>query len=127
MGARVGLAIGLMLAALATLARLIGGDEVFTGMHTTFVVVVALDVCAGVAIGVLVSALEPLARSKIGSAMMGAAVAALLGCVLQYLTSDSRRWTAGDIALIALFSLVLGVPIGMNYREIFVAREHREP
>ena len=120
MGARVGLAIGLMLAALATVARLIGGEEVFTGMHTSFVVVVTLDVCAGVAIGVLVSVLEPVARSKVGAAILGAAVAALLGCVLQYLTGDSRTWTRGDIALIGIFSLTLGVPVGLSYREIFV-------
>jgi NhaP-type Na+/H+ or K+/H+ antiporter len=50
----------------------------------------------------------------------GAVVAALLGCVLQFLTSDSKKWTAGDIAMIAVFSVLLGVPVGMIYREIFL-------
>ena len=42
----MGLAIGLLLAARAALALIVGGNDVFARMHTTLVVVIATDVCA---------------------------------------------------------------------------------
>ena len=75
--------------------------------------------------GLLVGLLQPLAKVKLGAAVIGAAVGALFGVGIHYSARPIEPWDTKQVALVALVALALGAPLGLSYREIFGRKQRR--
>lgn len=119
LGARFGFLIGAMLSVLALLAYLLGGQDVFRGLHTSLGVVIAADIGGGVLLGALVGALRPLAGSRVGAGVLGFVCGLLAGALIRVARDGLGPWTGGDWFVVLTFAAALGIPLGIIYREIF--------
>src|SRR3954462_7649924 len=70
-GLRIGTLFGLVLASAATILFILGGESVFTSLHSSFLQVTMTDIVGGAVAGCVVGVLRPLAASKAGAAAVG--------------------------------------------------------
>ena len=124
-GARWGAVFGLTLCVLALVAFLIGGRATFDGLGTSLGQVLAVYLVGGVTLGIIVGLFRPLTRRPVGAGIVGFAGGLLFGALIRISQDGFSDWTAGDAVQLSIFAAVLGVPVGLVYREIFMTSPPR--
>jgi hypothetical protein len=124
-GAKWGFIFGAILAGLATLVRIIAGSEEFSRMNTTISSVVVAYVSGCVAAGLIVGAMKPLARTKAGAGVTGFIAGLPISWFVATTTSGAGATRWHNVALCLMTALLLCVPVGLMYREIFNEKSDR--
>jgi hypothetical protein len=118
-GIKSGATFGLAFTALALLVFLLGGERPFQAHHTSFTNVVVTYLLGGIGSGIIVGVLRPLTRTKAGAGMVGFIAAIPVSVLVRIAIVGYQPWTVKDIILSFSVCLVLGVPVGVMYRDIF--------
>jgi len=130
-GARWGALFGVAFVAIAVVIYTLSGQTAFEAHHTTFGRVVLTYFFGGVAAGVVVGIMKPLTRWKAGAAVVGFLAGMPVATIMRFATDGFGPWHRSDTIDVIVMSLILGVPTGIIYREIFSdggapAPDHRE-
>lgn len=123
-----GAVMGAVVATGIVIIGLLNGSRLITmrgGLQYDWVTLAIAYLAASFLGGLLVGLLQPLARVKLGAAMIGAAVGALFGVGIHYSARPVEAWDTRQAVLVALVALALGAPLGLSYREIFSRRRRR--
>jgi hypothetical protein len=123
----LGLAAGLVAATALSacvllLALLSGSDTVGRAAPMRVQAAVGAYYAALPAAGAAAGLLWPLGRSRLGAAIAGTLGALVLYGSIEAAKGELLPLGVGDAALLGVLALVVGVPAGLGYREIFGAR-----
>lgn len=124
----IAIAMGAALSLLVIVIGLLGGSPLITARHgiryDSFTLAVNY-LCSATAGGMIVGLLQPLGRWKAGAAALGILVATLFAIGLHYAERPIEPWGREQLFVATIFSLALGAPLGISYREIFGGTEQR--
>jgi hypothetical protein len=96
-----------------TILYLVGGRRVFEELNTSFLAALISYFAAGIIGGALVGLLQPLARTLVGTMIVGA-IASLVVCLSAQTTLKGAIWTSNRPTLITtiLIAIVVGFVLG---------------
>ena len=116
-GVRYGLAFAALFMAWAVFVRIVGGADAFGEKGTTLLTVLALYLFGGVAAGGIVGLLRPIARWRIGSAIVGIICAEVIYGAGWIALNGPRE--KGAVVVVTLIAVFTGIPGGLALHEIF--------
>lgn len=119
-GAKWGFGFGVAYSLLAVVLLLLGGNDAFARNGVTFEKAVVLYIAGGTFAGSIVGVFRPIARRRIGAAVVGFLVGFPLGMMVAA-TSSFRRdeTTLSNVVFAVVFACMIGIPGGLILREVF--------
>jgi hypothetical protein len=83
-------------------------------LHDLVLICLVACTVAGAVVGLLL----PLARSRIGSMVIGMLAILPIGAIVQYSTLHGAPWSFADIFVVIVGAMAIGVPAGAVYHEL---------
>ncbi|HKO10936.1 MAG TPA: hypothetical protein VJV22_03140 [Acidobacteriaceae bacterium] len=111
-GIRYGLAMAGAFVVMTTIGRVFGGAELYRRMDTTYLAVVACELCAGLAGGAVIGALRKMLTCTRNAAIVGFLAAAPVGVVLRVGAFGFRPWRRADTIVVLLYAAFMGLTVG---------------
>lgn len=116
----VGLCIATIFSAWVSLLFVMSGDAPFAKYGTSVAVVIFTYYGAALLIGALVGVLLPFARAgRAGAALTGIVAGMGFYASIQFALNGFSSWGPGDTFVVLVGGTLLGVPVGLAYRNIF--------
>lgn len=118
-GAKWGLLFGSALLVIALIVHLLSGERAFSERHTSLEAMAGTYLIGGAIAGALVGALRPLTSTAAGALVVGVTAAIPVMILLRFATRQFDPWQRADTVKVIVLSIILGMPTGLSYREIF--------
>ncbi|HKO13559.1 MAG TPA: hypothetical protein VJV22_16435 [Acidobacteriaceae bacterium] len=126
-GIRYGLATAGVFVAMTTIGRVFGGAEFYREMDTTYIAVVACELCAGVAGGIVVGALRKMLTCTRNAAVVGFLASVAVGVVLRVGAYGFRPWRLADALVVLFYAAFMGLTVGpYAWYRYLVGQERRQ-
>jgi len=122
-GVKFGLLMGVFLAALAVVGRLIGGSEVFGNLHVSVLQVIVFDIRVAAVLGGIVAVSGPVFRTRVGAFCAGCVLALPVALLMGVIRGEGLPKVPLDWFVPVVFALALGGGPGLAFREIFASDE----
>ena len=119
-GAKWGIRFGLTFVVYAAIIFVLRGSASSAGRVPSFAGVATIYLCGGFVAGLIVGTLLPLTRWAVGAAAVGVIAAIPIYILVRLATQGFGYWATEDIVEILLLALLVGAPVGVTYRKIFV-------
>lgn len=118
-GIRYGLAFGTVFAAWASAAYLSGANPSWSREGISWPMVLLFYLGGGILTGAIVGALRSIAKSRAGSAFVGAVAGVPLGLAIRLAMAGVNNWRILDAAFISIFALAMGGGAGLVLHDVF--------
>ena len=122
-GVRWGLVYALIYSIIALVVGLFSGGSVFAWRQTSLGGLLAAYALSGVVVGTVVGILLPLARWKVGAAIIGMIGTIPYMSLVRGSIPGLGPWSLVDTVTVAVLTIFFGIPAGLICREIFWSDE----
>lgn len=119
-GAKAGMAVALVLMLWAVGVYAFAGSAAFTSRGVSFWTTLVIYCVGGLLGGAVVGVMLPLVRWVLGAACVGMVATLPIGLVTMMVLKGAAPWGTVESVSVVLFVLLLGGPLGLTYRRIYL-------